>query len=587
MIPKDVIDRTREATNIVELISGYVRLKQRGQNFIGLCPFHSEKTPSFNVNPARQIYHCFGCGKGGDAFKFLMEHEHMGFFEAITVLAERAHIELPKSPGRSDDPADRIYQANATALEYFRKALEHETVGKGVRAYLEERRIKKEQADTFEIGYAPNRARGLITYAERTGVTLADLERAGLIFQDDSRARDRFSERLMFPIRNLSGRPIAFGGRDLTGQARAKYLNSPESSVYQKGRVLYGLYEARREIQQSGEVLVCEGYMDLIRLHEFGFCNVVAASGTAFSSEQARLLARYARTARLLFDGDGPGMAAALRSVAVLFDAGLDVSIVSLRSGEDPDSCLLRAGADALRERMAQAQGYVEYCEERAGGSFAALGPGAQDRLLREIADTVAKITDPVRRDLVGNQVWSRFGISEVAFRARLGKSPTPASGRAAPRDDTLRSSVDAGWRSEFLQFLLLNPAVRAEATSLVPIEDFTDPLHRRLLGLLFDPANAETEAQELMQVEKERELSALIRILASGETPFEGSELPDYVRKLKRRRLEVETKELLRRIREAELGAHPAGLDELSAAYHKAREEWLRLDKEVRKKGD
>jgi len=222
MIPKAVIDRTREATNIVELISGYVRLKKRGQNFVGLCPFHTEKTPSFNVNPARQIYHCFGCGKGGDAFNFLMEHEHMGFFEAITLLAERAHIDLPKDPVRSDDPADRIYRANATALEYFRTALAHEAVGRSARDYLKQRKIKAEQADLFEIGYAPNRARGLITFAERRGIRTADLEHAGLIYRDDRSSRDRFFERIMFPIRNLSGKPIAVGGRDLSGQARAK-----------------------------------------------------------------------------------------------------------------------------------------------------------------------------------------------------------------------------------------------------------------------------------------------------------------------------------------------------------------------------
>lgn len=585
MIPQAVIDRTREATNIVEVISGYVRLKQRGGNYVGLCPFHAEKTPSFNVNLARQIYHCFGCGKGGDVFKFLMEHDRMGFYEAITVLAERAHIEIPRNQGRSDDPADRIYQANATALEYFRKALSHESVGKAARAYLDLRRIRAEEADKFEIGYAPNRARGLLTYAERRGVGPADLERAGLVYRDRDRTRDRFQDRLMFPIRNLSGRTIAFGGRDLSGQARAKYLNSPESPVYQKGRVLYGLPESRRAIQQGGEVLVCEGYMDLIRLHEFGFRNVVAASGTAFTAEQARLLARYAATARLVFDADGPGMAAALRSVAILFDAGLDVTIVRLGAGEDPDSYLLKEGAAALRERMAQAVGYVEYCELRAGGSFSSLGPGEQDRLVSEIAQTVARITDPVRRDLVGRQVWSRFGISEAAFRSRLGKSRPETSRPGGATEVHVLQATGTGWQLDLLGFLLMNPAARPEASHLVPIEDFKNPLHRRLLGLLFEPEHAAVDAQDLMRTVKEQDLAALMRRLATSETPFEGSELPDYVRKLKRRRLEAQTKELLRRIREAERGPNSAGLEDLAAAYRRAREEWLRLDKEVRKK--
>jgi len=350
--------------------------------------------------------------------------------------------------------------------------------------------------------------------------------------------------------------------------------------------VLYGLYESRREIQKSGLVLVCEGYMDLIRLHEFGFRNVVAASGTAFGSEQARLLARYAQSALLLFDADGPGMAAALRSVAVLFDAGLDVKIASLGSGEDPDTYLLKAGTEALQKRMNEAVGYVEYCEVRAGGSFAALGPGRQDKLVQEIAETVAKITDPVRRDLVGKQVWSRFGISEAAFRARLGKSEKAATDSRGSSEPVAQRPVGAGWQVEFLQFLLLNPTVRSEAKGLVPVEDFKDPLHRLLLGLLFDPEHADFGVHELLPAAKDKELARLIRSLASGETPFEGSELPDYVRKLRRRHLEVETRELLRRIREAERSADQKGLDELSRAYHRAREEWLRLDKEVRQKG-
>jgi DNA primase len=583
MIPEATVDRIREAIDIVEVISGYVPLKKRGQNFIGLCPFHSEKTPSFNVNPARQIYHCFGCGRGGNVYKFLMEHERMGFVEAVKMLAERAHVEIPRDSRRSDDPTDRIYEANALALEFFRKALRHDQVGRPAREYLAKRRIGEELQSEFVIGYAPDRRRGLIQYGERRQVNLRDLEAAGLVYTDAARSADRFVQRLIFPVRNLSGKAIAFGGRDLTGEARAKYLNSPETAVYQKGRVLYGLYEARKTIQENKEAIVCEGYIDLIRLYEHGFTNVVAASGTAFTPEQARLLSRYAERALLLFDADGPGMAAALRSVGVLYDAGLDVLIVAVEKGEDPDTFLLKHGADAMRERIAHAQMYVEFLEQRAGGAFASLPPGKQNRLIGELAETIAHISDPVRRDLVTRSAWSQFGISEDHFRQRLAKSAplgattkAPASG-APPKLE--------GWKAELLQILVTHPETRPAIAEIISPQEFDSALHRRLLGALFNPKFIAMDPADLMKVDFDDELVRLLRDIASRESPFTGPELDDYVRRTHRARLQDEAARLRGELSQAERRGDNEAASDIAEQHAQVAGKLAALTKEPRRK--
>jgi DNA primase len=584
MIPEAIVQRTRDATDIVELLSGYVKLRKRGQNYVGLCPFHSEKTPSFNVNPARQIYHCFGCGKGGDVFRFLMDHERMGFVEAIKLLAERAHIEIPRSAERDREPLDRLYRAQAVALEYFRRALQHPSEGERARAYLASRKIPEALVDHFEVGFAPPRLRGLVKYAERHDLGLRDLEGAGLVLRGAEGTRDRFCDRLMFPIRNLSGKPIAFGGRDLSGRARAKYLNSPETPIYQKGRVLYGLFEARRSIQDANEALVCEGYFDLLRLHEHGFTHAVAVSGTALTPDQARLLARHATQARLIFDADGPGQAAALRSVAVLFDAGIDVWFVHLARGEDPDSFLESRGAAALRAKLESAGGYVAFLEEQAGSAFVSLPPAHQNRLLREIAETLARISDPVRRELLTHLAWSHFGISETVFRRRMTEVASHKSTVEAPRGGRL--SPQADWRLDLLQLLIQDPESRQRAVREVTPMDFKHQLHKDLISYLSQETYIHLDASELVHHASPPELARLVGSLAARELPEGRAVLDDYLLKLRCARLEDRSQELLLAIQEAERQADGDRVATLTREYQKTRSEWLRLSRTRRRDG-
>ncbi len=573
MIPDAVIQRVRDATDVVELISGYVRLRQRGQNHVGLCPFHTEKTPSFSVNRARQIYHCFGCGKGGDVFGFLMEHERMTFVEAVRLLAERAHIEIPESAGRRDESADRVVHANAVAQEYFQRALQHETEGHQARAYLEERQIPQAMIERFALGFAPARSRGLIRYAERYDLGVRDLEAAGLVVSRDGRTTDRFQVRLMFPIRNLSGKAIAFGGRDLSGRSRAKYVNSPETALYQKGRVLYGLFEARSDMIRSREALLCEGYTDVLRLHEHDFTHAVAISGTALTPDQAHLLSRYCETAKLLLDADGPGREAALRSAPVLCDAGLDVAVATLPAGTDPDTYLASKGSEALATVIADGCGYVEFLEQMAGLPFGQLSVGAQDRLIGQIAQTAARIRDPVRRDLVTHTAWTRFGISELVFRRRLADQPAPAG---PTPDATPELTID--WRTELLGLLVQERESRAPLLAVIEPEDFEEPLQRRTVSFLLREENRDLDTSGLIRAAGDEDVAVFLGRRASIEQPAGRENVGDYVLKLQRRRLEHQSRDLVRRMRAAEQSGDQKGVKVLSLQHGEVRARMLDL---------
>jgi DNA primase len=580
MIPDHTLDRIRDATDIVELISAYVKLRKRGQNYIGLCPFHSEKTPSFNVNPSRAIYHCFGCGKGGDVFKFLMDHDRMGFVDAVQMLGERSHIEIPRDGTDRRDERSKTQKACDVAVEYFDKALAHDTLGARARDYLLERHLSEELGRMFGIGYAPARSRGLIQYADRSNISLRDLESAGLVVSGRDRTADRFRDRLMFPIRNVSGKVIAFGGRDLSGTSPAKYLNSPETALYQKGRVLYGLYESRSAIQKVGTVIVCEGYFDLIRLHDFGFDHSVAISGTALTAEQGKILARYAERAILLLDADSAGHRAVLRSVPVLYDAGLDVSIAELSAGEDPDGFLLSTGAEPLRELLDRAPGYIEYLEGRAGGAFGHLSPQAQSRLIDDIAETVRHIQDAVRRDLIIHAAWSRLGIPEENLRMRLA-AHSPGSARAS--SDFPDRPAD--WREELLALLVQEPELRSHAKTGIQSADFDVELHQRLVRLLFQDDYLMAPASALMQKGLPMEVQAELSRLASATILSEnrGSALEAYLMKVRRTRLSGETQKLLGEIGAAERSGDEVAVARLSARHQALRAEWLKLEKSQR----
>ncbi len=438
MIPEDVIDQIREASDVAQVIGEYVRLKKRGRNFLGLCPFHQEKTPSFSVSPDKQIFHCFGCGKGGNIFTFLMEHEKMSFVEAVQHLAKRANITIREDAGadRRREKTEKLHYANTVALEYFRKTLKDSDKSRAVGKYLaERRRLTPEAVDYFQLGLAGDSWDGLLKYAAGRDLSGDDLVQAGLALLSDKTGNhfDRFRQRLMIPIFNISQKPIAFGGRTLKRGEPAKYVNSPETPLYVKGNVLYGLNFARDAIRDVGAAIVVEGYFDVISLWQAGIKNVVASSGTAFTAQQARLLARFAEDVYLFFDADSAGQTAALRSVDVLYDAGLEVRIVVPPPGEDPDSVAVAQGADGVNALLENSLDFITFrMRDLDVGSVGIIG---KERLVKELGKLAERISDATRRALFQESAAAALNVPlDLLKNVATHSADTPEQSPPRPR---------------------------------------------------------------------------------------------------------------------------------------------------------
>ncbi len=424
-IGDDILETIRDRSDIVALVSSYLQLKRSGANHFGLCPFHSEKSPSFSVSESRQSFHCFGCGEGGDVFAFLMKMEGLSFPEAARKLAEQAGVEIPEE--QPDPEADqrrrekeRLWRINAAARDYYQQVLLRRPEGEAGRNYLKKRGYDGETARAFELGYAPQGWEGLARHLAEKGFDPEEVRRLGLVrpSRDGRGDYDLFRERLIFPIFDLSGEVAAFGGR-LLGAGEPKYLNSPESPVYHKGRQLYGLYRGRDAMRRQGEVLVVEGYFDVIALQRAGFENVVATCGTAMTEDHARLLKRYARKVLFLFDQDAAGLQATWKGMAQILPLGLSGAVVRLPQGDDPDSFLQREGKDAFQSCLAEAQPVLEVYQEHllaaASGDF-----GERARSIEEILRTLLLIPGEIERDLYLQALASRCGIDLGLLKEQL-----------------------------------------------------------------------------------------------------------------------------------------------------------------------
>ncbi|GEM_PF-3957591 len=470
-IPEYEIERIKNSNDIVDVIGSFIKLTKRGRNWWALCPFHSEDTPSFSVSQDKQFYHCFGCGQGGDVISFVMNHEKMGYVEAIRFLAERAGISIAEreSAGNySVELKDKIYQANKIALKYFLRSLRSKE-GMSAADYLKKRGISASALEEFGLGYAPDKSDGLIRFALKEGMKKKDLLSAGLAVSGDYGWRDFFRGRLMFPIRNLSGRVVAFGGRTLKAKEPSKYINTPESPIYHKGRQLFGLYLTKDFIRKTKQAIVVEGYTDLISLYSSGIKNVVCSSGTAFTSMQASLIARFADKVITLFDGDAAGFKAAERSVGELLSKGVESSICILPEGSDPDSFVRKEGADKLKIHLSKAVSYPEFKKSAIGGDFGKLSAKEKEKLIQEIGDTVGKINDPFREKIFLDEMERAFDFpfSNFITQRRFGRNDT-SEDKAVERNRT-------NLEQEFLSLLSENKSRLEYAFEMVPVECFTD----------------------------------------------------------------------------------------------------------------
>ena len=417
MIAEEKIAEIRQAARISEFISPHVALKRRGRNLTGLCPFHEEKTPSFSVDDERGFYHCFGCGTGGNVFKFLMAIEGLSFPEAVRKVAERYGIDVPEQGGAKAAPSrDRYYHTNASAARYFRRCLLETPAGRPVLDYLSRRGVGDEVAETYLLGASPTSGDGLVRWLRKEGIDASTARELGLLVERGGALQDRFRGRLMFPIRDAQGRVVGFAGRSIGDDAGPKYLNSAESPVYHKSRVLYGLFEAREALRSVSTLILVEGYLDAIALRQAGVASVAATCGTALTAEQARMIRRQADEVIVVFDGDGAGTAAAARSFPVFTDAGLWPKMVVLPAGEDPDSFVRASGLEAFEQCLDRAvplvDAFVEFTAQAAGG-----GPSGAARAAAELSAVLARLDNPFERDVLIRKAALWTGISEDVLR--------------------------------------------------------------------------------------------------------------------------------------------------------------------------
>jgi DNA primase len=521
MISQSVVEEVRARADIVEIVGEHLALKRAGKEYKARCPFHNEKTPSFYVVPSKGFYKCFGCGESGDAFTFLMKRQGLTFQEAVRVVAHKVGVDIPADDDRrADDPHRVLYEVVAFAADFFRTNLWEEPSGERARQYLETRGITKEAAQRFGIGYAPDAWRALRDAAHKHGITDEVLLDAGLIKQsernEDKEPYDRLRDRVIFPIAETTGRTVAFGGRVLKASEGApKYLNSPETPIYSKGRMLYGLNWSRAAIRREGVALVVEGYMDYVSLASAGVDNVVAGLGTAMTTEQAALLARYTRKAVLLYDSDLAGLKATFRTGDALLQAGVEPLVATLPAGEDPDSLARKGGAKALSKVVDSAVDVLDrklqILEQR--GFFADIEGvrHALDRLL----PTVRAAADPALKDIYMARVEQRTGVrretieraltSDRPFTATVGRRTRPDT-RSPAQSQAQQRKEPRGSEKQLIMLLIRDSSRIGPAGTVIQASHFRDPVYREI----FEWIGAGQKDVDSLSAEAQQQLASL-----------------------------------------------------------------------------
>lgn len=535
MIPDDVIDEVRERADIVEIIGEVVPLKKAGREFKANCPFHDEKTPSFYVIPHKRFYMCFGCGKSGSVIDFVMERQGMDFVEAVKYVGGRAGVEIRETQGRreEEDPNRPLYEMAAFAQSWYQEQLRDEATGAEARAYLEGRGLGADVVERFELGYAPDEWRAFRDAAVKHGFDEDQLLHLGLlkVTERSKEPYDGFRGRVMFPIKNVSGKVIAFGGRILesTSGTGPKYINSPESDIYKKKRHLYGLSWSKNAIRREGEAILVEGYMDAVSLAAAGFEHVVAPLGTALTPEQAQLLSRYAKRVVLMYDSDSAGLKATFKSGDVLLESGLVPGVVTFPEGEDPDTYVREHGPEALSKLIDESVDILErklqILEEKDYFSSVDRTRHAIDRLL----PTLRAVLDPTRRDLYVNQVSKRTGVTRETLLGEIekeGRRPDHDDARSTERPPIPRArqrQPRGGAERHLLKVMARGAEWVERAAELISPEDFDDPYHRAIFeALLENPEmRAPPPSMDLVAAQRYHEIAADPEELAHGTEIF------------------------------------------------------------------
>lgn len=507
--PEEVIEEVRTRNDIVDIISGYVKLQKKGSNYFGLCPFHHEKSPSFSVSQSKQMYHCFGCGVSGNVFTFVMEYENYTFREAVELLADRSGVKLPKMEYSKEAKAQAdlraaLLEINKMAANYFYYQLKQPQGQQGCQ-YLMGRGLTEQTIRRFGLGYSNKTSNDLYQFLRSKGYEDSILKETGLVTIEERGARDKFWNRVMFPIMDVNNRVIGFGGR-VMGDGEPKYLNSPETKLFDKSRNLYGLNYAR--LSREKFILLCEGYMDVIAMHQAGFTNAVASLGTAFTSQHAALLKRYTDQVVLTYDSDGAGVKAALRAIPILKSVGMSVRVLNMRPYKDPDEFIKNLGPEAFRQRIAEARNSFLFEIDTIRQQYSMEDPEQKTAFYNETARKLLEFPEALERDnyiqavareyfinyedlkRLVNQMGSRYGTALPGTQAARETGISGEIYGEKPKTFQKKKDREEGIRQSerlLLTWLIEDPRLFDKIQGIIGPEDFVKPLYRRAAQMLFE----------------------------------------------------------------------------------------------------
>jgi len=538
-IPEEKIEEIRNASNIVDIISSYVQLKKRGKNFVGLCPFHQEKTPSFTVSEEKQLFKCFGCDIGGNVFSFLMEYKNISFVEAVEEVAESLGIKINYQQQSYSDPSglEELYEINTIVAKYFSSNLFNSDEGETARNYLKKRKIKTQVQRSFGLGYAFSEWEHFLQFAKDNNLNLSKAKQLGLIdTKDNGGFYDKFRGRIIFPIFSPNGRVIAFGGRILDPSAKtAKYLNSPESPIYLKRRSLYGLYHSKDEIRKLDKAVLVEGYMDLIALFQQGIRNVVASSGTSLTTEQVQLLSRYTKNIIVLFDADSAGQAAASRSIEILLKQNFEVKVVTLPDEHDPDSYINEFGKSEFENLLNNAKNFLEYQTEKFKKQGDLDDPQKETEAIRELVRIISFIEDPLKRNIYIKSISRKFGLREKLIESELEKfisqnRPRQSSStqqKLKPQINGIKTdskirAAENKFEKEIITLLLegIEEVMDIIFDHILP-DEFINPVYKHVAELIFENYKKDVFSPSIIieQIEDEQIKNFILSLSLNNET--------------------------------------------------------------------
>lgn len=565
--PDEVIEEVRSSNNIVDIIGGYVRLQKKGSSYFGLCPFHNEKSPSFSVSPNKQMYYCFGCGAGGNVFTFIMEYENQTFPEAVKILADRAGIALPEAELTEEQKRERnkrqlLLEINKTAANYFYYQLNGDQ-GQQAREYLENRRLSKETQIHFGLGYASKYSNDLYLYLKKKGYQDQILKETGLLTYDEKRgAHDKFWNRVMFPIMDVNNRVIGFGGR-VMGDGTPKYLNSPETMLFDKSRNLYGLNYARTS--RKPYMIICEGYMDVIAMHQAGFTNAVASLGTAFTTQHSVLLKRYTQEVRLAYDSDGAGQKAALRAIPILKSAGINVRVIHMDPYKDPDEFIKNLGTEAFQERIDAAESSFMFEISVLEKNYKQSDPEGRASFMKAMARRLLEFPQELERNIYIDAIAGRYGIASEELKRMVnsfGASMSREQVEAAIYQQQEREEMPAKKRVEkedsvltaqkfFLTWLIEEPSIYNKTKDYINEDDFVEPLYHHVAALVFEELRATGQVMparilnQFEDVEEQKTAASLFntRLKTDDDPAVREKALNETVKRIKKNSLELKSR--------------------------------------------